>query len=63
LVDACRKEAHTAYSLIPALFERDITDTYQMLFAMSETIAHLNYLQQRGEVKRELDGGVFRYRA
>lgn len=63
LVAACRGQAHTAASLLPILFQRDITDPHQTFFAMSEAIAHLNFLEQRGELKREEDGGVFRYRA
>lgn len=63
LVAACRQQAHTAASLLPVLFQRDITDPHQTFFAMSEAIAHLNFLERRGELKREADGDVFRYRA
>lgn len=63
LIAACRQQAHTAASLLPVLFQRDITDPHQTFFAMSEAIAHLNFLEQRGELKREADGDVFRYRA
>lgn len=63
LVAACRQQAHTAASLLPVLFQRDITDPHQTLFAMSEAIAHLNYLEQRGELTRSEEMGVLHYRA
>lgn len=63
LVVACRTQAHTAASLLPVLFQRDITDPHQTFFAMSEAIAHLNYLERRGEVRRSEENGVLRYRA
>ena len=61
LVAACRQQPHTAASLLPVLFQRDITDPHQTLFAMSEAIAHLNYLERRGELQRHDDNGTFRY--
>lgn len=63
LVAACRTQAHTAASLLPVLFRRDISDPHQTLFAMSEAIAHLNHLERRGAVQRCLESGVFVYRA
>lgn len=63
LVAACRAQPHTAASLLPILFQRDITDPHQTFFAMSEAIAHLNYLERRGEVRRAAEDGVLRYRA
>lgn len=63
LVAACRTQAHTAASLLPVLFRRDITDPHQTLFAMSEAIAHLNYLEQCGQLQRSEDGGIYRYHA
>ncbi len=63
LVAACQREAHTAASLLPILFQRDITDPHQTLFAMSEAIAHLNYLTCRGALTRSEEGGILRYRA
>lgn len=41
----------TAAELMPALFRREFTD-YQLLFAMGETIAHLNRLWHKGVVQR-----------
>lgn len=63
LVAACRQQSHTAASLLPVLFQRDITDPHQTLFAMSEAIAHLNYLEHRGELTRNDDGNILSYRA
>lgn len=63
LVAACRAATHTAASLMPVLFQRDITDPHQTFFAMSEAIAHLNYLEQRGRVVRTEVDGVLHYRA
>lgn len=63
LVAACRHQPHTAATLLPVLFQRDITDPHQTLFAMSEAIAHLNYLERRGELQRIDDGGIYRYSA
>lgn len=55
----------TACELLPALFDRDVTDTHQSMFAMSETIAHLNYLEEQGRLKREVgaEDGVARFTA
>ena len=60
---AAAKTPKTACELLPALFDRDVTDTHQSMFAMSETIAHLNYLEEQGRLKREidLDQGIARF--
>ena len=63
LVAACRHQPHTAATLLPVLFQRDITDPHQTLFAMSEAIAHLNYLERRGELQRSNDDRTYRYSA
>ncbi|MDE2598719.1 MAG: MBL fold metallo-hydrolase [Rhodocyclaceae bacterium] len=63
LVAACRTQAHTAASLLPVLFQRDITDPHQVFFAMSEAIAHLNYLERRGELRRQEECGIWHYQA
>jgi glyoxylase-like metal-dependent hydrolase (beta-lactamase superfamily II) len=60
LAAVCDSEK-TAAELMPALFRREFTD-YQLLFAMGETIAHLNHLWHRGEVKRsECPDGLWRF--
>lgn len=55
----------TACELLPVLFDRDVTDTHQSMFAMSETIAHLNYLEEQGRLKREIgaEDGIARFTA
>lgn len=63
LVAACQTHACTAAELLPILFQRDITDPHQTLFAMSEAIAHLNHLVQRGALHYAETDGVRRYRA
>jgi len=51
----------TAAELIPVLFPRPITDAHQVMFAMGEAIAHLNYLRQAGRLKRIVDHAVIRF--
>jgi len=41
---ACDPTPKNAAELLPVLFQRDITDPHQLLFAMGEAIAHLHYL-------------------
>ena len=50
LAQVCDSEK-TAAELLPALFRREFKD-YQLLFAMGETIAHLNHLWHRGVLQR-----------
>jgi glyoxylase-like metal-dependent hydrolase (beta-lactamase superfamily II) len=50
LARVCDAE-RTAAELLPTLFRREFTD-YQLLFAMGETIAHLNHLWHEGVVRR-----------
>lgn len=53
----------TACELIPTLFRREL-DAYQIMFAMGESIAHLNRLEHAGRVRRSADAnGVFRFAA
>ncbi|QCF24892.1 MBL fold metallo-hydrolase [Hydrocarboniclastica marina] len=60
--DACRKAPKTATDLLPVLFRRELDDQ-QLFFAMGESIAHANHLLATGRVERELEGGVYRFRA
>lgn len=53
----------SAAELLPALFDRDISDPHQLQFAMGETIAHLNHLARQQRLLPEDDGQVLRYRA
>lgn len=49
----------SAAQLLPTLFRREL-DNHQVMFAMGETIAHLNHLQRRGRIRRidEADGSI-----
>lgn len=49
-------EPRSAGDLLPVLFGREITDAHQTMFAMGETIAHLNYLEHAGVLRRMEDG-------
>jgi hypothetical protein len=47
--------------LLQTLFPRAL-DTHQSMFAMGESIAHLNHLVQRGELRRlRSEDGTIRY--
>ena len=60
LVAVCERPA-TAAELLPHLFKRKFDD-YQLVFAMGEAMAHLNYLMHRGALKRTADpDGVYRF--
>jgi hypothetical protein len=55
-------EPRTAHELVPVLFRRQL-DTHQLGFAIGETVAHLHFLEARGQVARLVDGaGVYRFR-
>jgi glyoxylase-like metal-dependent hydrolase (beta-lactamase superfamily II) len=62
LGEAC-STPRSATELIPVLFDRDIPDAHQTMFAMGEAIAHLNFLEHRGELRRVASSadGVIRY--
>jgi glyoxylase-like metal-dependent hydrolase (beta-lactamase superfamily II) len=58
---ACRQPA-TAVEIMPHLFNREL-DRHQISFAIAETLAHLNYLVDQGEVAQRLDNdGRLRFR-
>ena len=60
LVAAC-DTPKSACELIPTLFRREL-DEHQTMFAMGESIAHLNYLDHARKVRRTEDGnGVIRF--
>jgi glyoxylase-like metal-dependent hydrolase (beta-lactamase superfamily II) len=51
----------SACELLPLLFKRDL-DTHQLMFAMGEAIAHLNFLHHDGRVLRSMtDDGIMRH--
>jgi hypothetical protein len=47
--------------MIPVLFDREIPDAHQTMFAMGESIAHLNYLEHAGSMQRIEENGLVRY--
>ncbi|MEK7877340.1 MAG: MBL fold metallo-hydrolase [Pseudomonadota bacterium] len=54
-------EPRTAAEAMRVLFKRPL-DTQQTLFAMGETLSHLNYLRHRGQLKRESGAdGIYRF--
>lgn len=58
---ACRAAPQTAADLLPVLFRRPL-DLHQTTFAMGESIAHLNALWHRGQLRRNRGAdGVFRF--
>lgn len=62
LCDACAASWHNAADLLPVLFEQEL-DTHQLMFALGETIAHLNHLERRGVLMCDKNAeGVIRYR-
>ena len=56
IISACDTPKHAA-ELIPVLFERDIADAHQVMFAMGEAIAHLNHLMHSKRMRRMQDAG------
>ncbi|MBI4912180.1 MAG: MBL fold metallo-hydrolase [Acidobacteria bacterium] len=58
---ACAQAPRDAASLLPVLFEREIEDPFQTLFAMGECIAHLVHLERRGLLGRVEAGGPVRF--
>ena len=63
LEEACQDRNPTALDLLPVLFKRPLDDS-QTGLALGECIAHLNYLCQRGQLERNLNGaGHFTYRS
>ncbi len=59
LLDTC-STPRTACEILPVIFERDIVDTHQCMFAMGESIAHMNYLENQGKLTR-IDGDLVRF--
>lgn len=61
LLSACGAEARSAFELLPVLFSRKLDD-HQLLFAMGEAIAHLNYLTAHGSLLRtRRESGVWQF--
>ncbi len=60
LLDAIARPTSAA-ELMPVLFTRPLTDAHQVMFAMGETIAHLNYLEHAQRVGRIEENGIIRF--
>jgi glyoxylase-like metal-dependent hydrolase (beta-lactamase superfamily II) len=60
-VESACESPRCATELVPLLFRRSLDD-HQLMFAMGETIAHLNHLMYGGRVQRELGSdGIYRF--
>jgi glyoxylase-like metal-dependent hydrolase (beta-lactamase superfamily II) len=60
-LEACSTPA-TVADVMPKLFDRPL-DGHQLQFALGESLAHLNYLVDRGTLRAQLDGeGRVRFR-
>jgi len=63
LIAACRESPRTAAELVPVLFPRPL-DAHQMVFALGETIAHLNHAAKQGKLLRTVaSDGVIRFQS
>ena len=62
VLDACAKPA-SATEMLPVLFRRKLDD-HQLMFALGEAIAHLNFLHHAGTLVRvKGSDGVYRFHA
>jgi glyoxylase-like metal-dependent hydrolase (beta-lactamase superfamily II) len=61
LLDACAGRPQSAADLIGVLFGRELPDPHQTMFAMGEAIAHLNYLEHAGKLRRLEQNSLVRY--
>lgn len=59
LLELCG-EPRAAAEVLPQLFHRAL-DEHQVVFAMGEAVAHLNYLMHRGALERVSDAQVYRF--
>jgi glyoxylase-like metal-dependent hydrolase (beta-lactamase superfamily II) len=63
VLQACAAKPCHAAELLEMMFRRKL-DLHQTTFAMGESLAHLNALWLRGELKRQLDDdGIYRFAA
>ncbi|MBK7812978.1 MAG: MBL fold metallo-hydrolase [Rhodocyclaceae bacterium] len=61
LLAACAEQPRCAGEVIDLLFGRPIDDPHQAWFATGEAIAHLNYLEHRGRLRRVAGGDAIRF--
>ncbi|MDX1803500.1 MAG: MBL fold metallo-hydrolase [Alcanivorax sp.] len=59
---ACRNQPRSAHDILPIMFRRQL-DVQQLMFAMGESIAHLNCLAGQGRVHREQRDGLWLFAA
>ena len=63
IAKACAERPLTVTDLLPHVFDRAL-DPHQMGFAFGEVLAHVNYMQGRGELREvQANDGVMRFRA
>lgn len=55
------QDGMTAAEIRPLLFPR-IKGPFDLLMSLGETLAHLHYLVEEGELRRDLETGVWRFR-
>ncbi|PNE01756.1 hypothetical protein A15D_02684 [Alcanivorax sp. MD8A] len=60
--EECRSQARSAHDILPVMFDRKL-DVQQLMFAMGESIAHLNCLMEQGRVQRQDKEGVWHFAA
>jgi glyoxylase-like metal-dependent hydrolase (beta-lactamase superfamily II) len=60
LLAACAAP-RTAADLLTVMFEREITDAHQSMFAMGEAIAHLIHLEQTQAMRRVVENGIIHF--
>ena len=58
--DACAQRPHSVADLVPVLFHRPL-DPHQMSFAFTETLAHVNRLMRRSELRKTVENGKIFY--
>ena len=54
-------QPRTAAELMPVLFTRPLDDAFQVMLALGETIAHLNYLEDKRQIARAETHGLIRF--
>lgn len=57
---ACQSQPMSAFDMLPVLFQRPL-DVQQLMFAMGESIAHLNCLMRQGRVERQQVSGTWMF--
>ena len=55
ILEACARKALSVADLVPVVFRRKL-DPHQMSFAFTETLAHINRLVRRGELRQTHEG-------